>query len=180
MNALKQLASRFNELAPAVRLRLGIALAAMLAIALLYSLASDQVKRMESLRNAREAEIAELMVLRQRYREAASIAQRAANLQAAVRPDDSPAKLIEEIGIKGKALQIKPLKTDIRGGFTEEVAEIKIDSLTTNEMVNLLYRLEYGNKPATVRRAFIKTRFEDPSRLDLSMTVALRKGVAQK
>jgi general secretion pathway protein M len=180
MTVVRKFTTYFNEMNPKVRLQIGVSLAAVLAIALLYSFAFDRVKGMERLRSAREAEIAELMVLKQRYREASSVAQRVANLQATVRPDDSPAKLVEDIGIKGKGLQVKPLKSDERDGFIEEVAEVKIDSITVNEAINLLYRLEYGNKPVTVRRALLKTRFEDPSRLDLSLTVALRKGAVQK
>lgn len=180
MNAIRQYLSSFNELTPAVRLRFGIGIATLLALALLYSYARDQVTGMERLRSASEREITELLSLKQRYAEAAAIARRTANLQVSVRPDDSPAKLIEDIGIKGKGLQVKPLKSDERGGFVEEVAEVKIDSLTPNEAVNLLYRLEYGAKPVTVRKATFKTRFEDPSRLDLAMTIALRKGALQK
>ncbi|MBT0664037.1 general secretion pathway protein GspM [Geobacter pelophilus] len=180
MNAIKQMVARFADLDPRVRLRLGIGLASLLALGLLYSYANDQVKKLERKRTAGEADIAEMLVLKQRYKEAASISQRALNLQAAVRPDDSPAKLIEEIGIKGKALQVKPLKSEERAGFVEELADIRIDALTANEAVNLLYRLEYGAKPVTVRKALFKTRFDDPSRLDLSLTVALRKGPAAK
>lgn len=180
MNAIRDYLAGFNELSPSQRLRFGAGLAAFLIIVLLYSFARDQVKREEKIRNIRESELAELMTLKQRYSEAASKALRASNLLASVQPDDSPAKLIEEIGIKGRALQVKPLKTEERGGFSEEVADVKIDSLTPNEAVNLLYRLEYGTRPVTVRKAVFKSRFEDPSRLDLSMTIALRKGSVRK
>lgn len=180
MSFIRQLTVRLNEMNPKVRLGIGIGLAVFLAIAIVYTFALDQVKRMERLRTAKESEIAELMILSQRHHEAAAIALRGANLQASLRPEDSPAKLIEDIGIKGKSVQVKPLKTEERAGAIEEAAEIKIDSLTVNEAINLLYRLEYGNKPATIRRALIKSRFEDPSRLDLSLTVALRKGSSQK
>jgi general secretion pathway protein M len=180
MIAVKQILARFADLDPRVRLRFGIGLAILLALSLLYSFANGQVKKLERKRAAEEADVTELLVLKQRYKEAVSVSQRALNLQAAVRPDDSPAKLIEEIGIKGKALQVKPLKSEERAGVVEEIADIRIDSLTANEAVNLLYRLEYGSKPVTVRKALFKTRFEDPSRLDLSLTIALRKGPAPK
>src|SRR5690242_17906200 len=106
MISLKEMTTRLNELDPRVRLNWGIGCAVCLCLALLYSLASDQVKRLEKLRIAREADIAELLVLKQRFREASAVAQRAANRQAAVRPDDSATKLVEETGIKGKSLQI--------------------------------------------------------------------------
>ena len=63
---------------------------------------------------------------------------------AATRPDDSPAKIIEEIGIKGKRSQIKPVKGEDRGGYVEDAAEVQIDGLSANEAVNLLFRLEKG------------------------------------
>lgn len=180
MNALRNLATRFGELDPALRLRAGIGLAVVLSLALCYSLASDQVKRLELRRTAKEGEIAELLSLKQRFAEVSAIASRTANMQAAVRPEDSPAKLVEETGIKGKALQVRPLKSEERGGFMEEAAEIRIDAVTPNEAVNLLYRIEYGGKPASVRRALMKTRFDDPSRLDLTLTVALMKGTVKR
>lgn len=180
MSTIREFAARFRELDPRIRLRWGIGLAVFLSLALLYSFANDQVKKIETLRIAKEGEIAELLALKQRFSEASAIAQRNANMQTAVRTEDSPAKLVEDTGIKGKSLQVKPLKSEERGGVIEEAAEIKIDSITPNETINLLYRLEYGAKPATVRRALLKTRFEDPSRLDLTMIVTLQKATAKR
>lgn len=180
MNGLKLLIQRFNELDQRTRLHWGIGCALVLVLTLLYSLATDQVKRLQKQRTIKEAAVSELLVLQQRYREATTTAQKIANRLAAVKPDDSPARVIEETGIKGKGTQIKPLKSEERGGFTEDSAEVKIDALTPNEMVNLLYRLEQGPRPVIVRRAFFKTRFDDPSRLDLSLTIALLKSASRQ
>jgi general secretion pathway protein M len=138
------------------------------------------VNRLEKRRTARESELTELLVLKQRYQEASGAAQRSANRLAAVSATDSPAKLIEETGIKGKSLQVKPLKTEERNGFQEESADVRIDGLTTNEAINLLFKLEQGTRPASIRKALFKTRFDDPSRLDLAMTVSLQKGALPK
>lgn len=180
MTSLKEIAEDFRELDPAIRLRVGISLAVCLALALLYSLAYDQVNRLEKRRTAKESEIAELLVLKQRFQEANSAAQRTANLLAAVGAADSPAKLIEEAGIKGKSLQVKPLKTEERNGFQEESADVRIEGLTPNEAINLIFKLEQGTRPASIRKALFKTRFDDPSRLDLAMTVSLQKGASPK
>jgi general secretion pathway protein M len=178
MTSLKDITLGFKELDAAVRLKMGIGFAVCLALALLYSLAHDQVNRLEKRRIAKESEIAELLVLKQRYQEANSSAQRSANRLSAVSAGDSPAKLIEETGIKGKSLQVKPLKTEERNGFQEESADVRIEGLTSNEVINLLFKLEQGTRPATIRKALFKTRFEDPSRLDLAMTVSLQKGAS--
>ncbi len=176
MTSLKEIAAGFRELDPAIRLKLGIGCAVCLALALLYSLAHDQVNRLEKRRTAKESELAELLVLKQRYQETNSAAQRSANRLAAVRAGDSPAKLIEETGIKGKSLQVKPLKTEERNGFQEESADVRIEGLTPNEAINLLFRLEKGTRPLSIRKALFKPRFDDLSRLDLAMTVTLQKG----
>jgi general secretion pathway protein M len=92
-----------------------------------------------------------------------------------VRPDDSPAKIIEEIGIRGKGVKITPLKGEERNGFLEDAADIRIDGLTANEAINLIYRLEKGSRPLVVKKANLKVRFDDPARFDVILTVALLK-----
>ena len=68
-----------------------------------------------------------------------------------------------------------PVKGEERSGLQEEAADVRIEGLNANEAVNLLYRLEKGSRPVTVRKAALKVRFDDPARLDLSMTIALLK-----
>jgi general secretion pathway protein M len=94
---------------------------------------------------------------------------------ASLKSDDSPAKIIEEIGIKGKGIKIAPVKGEDRRGVIEDAAEIRIDGITLNEAVNLIYRLEKGGRPVTIKKCNLRTRFDDPSRCDLIMTVALLK-----
>jgi general secretion pathway protein M len=51
--------------------------------------------------------------------------------------------------------------------------------VTANEAVNLLHRLEKGSKPVVINKALIKSRFDDPSKLDLTLTIALLKSAPQ-
>lgn len=172
------LKQRLGGMSEQQRLRLMVGIALLLALAVLYSLGSDRLDRLAKRRAAREATLAELMTLKQRYRETQAGAQRLTNRLAAVKPDDTPAKLVEEIGIKAKNLQVRNLPLSEGEGGKEEVAEVRLDGLTVNEAVNLLYRLEKGSRPVTVRKSLLKTRFDDPSRLDLTLTVALLKQAA--
>ena len=157
------------------RLSWGIGCAVLLLLAMLYAMADHRVALIMKKRTAREADIAEMLVLKQRYQEASVSAQKLSNRLAAIRPDDSPAKVIDEIGIKGKNSQIRQLKGEDRGGFMEDAAEVKLEGLTANEVVNLLYRLEYGSKPAVIKKTLLKTRFDDPAKFDLTLNVALLK-----
>jgi general secretion pathway protein M len=177
MNYLNLLSEWYHRLESRDRLRLGIVIALLLCLAIIFSAANDRIDRLKKKLASREADVAEMMVLKQRYLEASSLSQRLANRLAATRPDDSPARVFEEIGIKGKGSQIRPIKGEERGGFLEDAAEIKIDGLTANEAVNLLFKLEKGSRPVIIKRALLKTRFDDPSRLDLTLTVALLKNL---
>jgi general secretion pathway protein M len=160
---------------PGMRLRLTICIAVVLLILVALTAVNGQIARLEKRRTVREANIAEMLTLKQRYQEASADAQKLANRMAAVRPDDSPARIIDEIGIKGKGSQIKPVKGDEGNGYVEDAAEVKLDGLSANEAVNLVYRLEKGSKPVVIKKALFKSRFDDPSRLDLTLTIALLK-----
>ncbi|HWI40294.1 MAG TPA: hypothetical protein VNX25_02255 [Verrucomicrobiae bacterium] len=175
MNRIRTALSRFSAADPAVRLRWMYVAAALLLLAVAFSAVRDRTAALERKRLQREREVAELMTLRQRFREVKSASDAAAGRLSGGRADDSPAKMVEETGIRGKSLQVRPLKGEDIPGFVEDVAEVRIDSLSANEAVNLLYRIEKGPRPATIKRASVRTRFDDPSRLDLVMTVSLLK-----
>ncbi len=170
----------YRRLSSQDRLRLGVGIAALLLLTILLSTANDRIGQLRKKLTAREGAVAEMLVLKQRYLEANTSAQRLTNRLAATRPDDSPAKLIEEIGIKGKSSQIKPVKGEEGSGFVEDAAEVKLEGLSANEAVNLLYRLEKGAKPVVIKKALLKTRFDDPARLDLTLTIALLKPAPAK
>ena len=179
MNYLNLLTEWYHRLESRDRLRLGIAIALLLLLAIIFSAANDRIDRLRKKLAGRETDVAEMLVLKQRYLEAHRVSQRFANRLSATRSDDSPARVIEEIGIKGKGSQIRPIKMEERGDFLEDAAEVKIDGLTTNEAVNLIFKLEKGSRPVIIKRALLKTRFDDPSRLDLSLTIALLKTARQ-
>ncbi len=170
----------YHRLSGQDRLRLGIGIAVLLFLAILLSTANDRIGGLRKKLAAREKDVAEMLVLKQRYLEASAVSQKLANRLSATRPDDSPAKLIEEIGIKGKSSQVKPVKGEEGNGFMEDAAEVRLEGVSANEAINLLYRLEKGTKPVVIKKALLKTRFDDPSRLDLTLTIALLKPAQTK
>jgi len=172
---LELLKERYESLDQRTRLQWGIGIALILLVIILFTTLNGQISALEKKRKSRENDLVEMMTLKQRFLTAKLSSQRLAGRLAGVRADDSPAKIIEEIGIKGKSSKITPLKSEERGGFTEDSAEVKLDGLTLNEAVNLLYRLEKGSRPVLVKKANLKTRFDDPALLDLTLTIALLK-----
>lgn len=175
MITLRDLPERWRELDSGVRLRAGCLLIALLAVALAWSALAERTGRLERRRAAREAVLRELLPLRATYRAAKLSAQRLGSRMSAVRPDDSPARMMEDTGIRGRNLKVTPLRGEERDGLLLEVADVRLEGLSASEAINLLYRLEKGGRPVLVRKANLRVRFDDPARFDLALTVALLK-----
>jgi general secretion pathway protein M len=175
MKPLEMVRNRWQDLDGRTRLRIGYALIVLLAAAVGWSALSAKVLALEKKRTARESVLKELLPLKVAYLSARQSSDQLNGRLASLRPDDSPAKIIEDTGIKGKSVKIVPLKGEERSGFTEEAADIRIDGLTLNEAANLLYRLEKGSRPLVIKKCNLRVRFDDPSRCDLILVLALLK-----
>lgn len=157
------------------RLWAGYFLIALLVTAIGWSMLNARVTALEKKLAAREAVLKELLPLKVAYQSARQASDQLNTRLSSLRPDDSPAKIIEEIGIKGKSVKIVPLKGEERSGYTEDAADIRIEGVTLNEAVNLMYRLEKGSRPLVVKKSNLRVRFDDPSRCDLTLVLALLK-----
>jgi general secretion pathway protein M len=175
MSLLVELQEFWRDLDSRTRLTAGYVLIALLAVFLGWSALAGRTAALEQKRKAREAMLKELLPLKALYRTAKQSADVLAGRMASVRPDDSPAKIIDEIGIRGKGVKISPVKGEEHNGMVEDAADVRIDGLTANEAINLIYRLEKGNRPVLLKKANLRVRFDDPSRLDLALTIALLK-----
>ena len=173
MRPLEMVRDMWQDLDSRTRLWIGYVLIALLAAAVGWSALSGKVEALEKKRSARETVLKELLPLKASYLSARQASDQLSGRMATLRPDDSPAKIIEDTGIKGKSVKIIPLKGEERSGFTEDAADIRIEGLTLNEAVNLLYRLEKGSRPLVIKKYNLRTRFDDPSRCDLSLVLAL-------
>jgi len=179
MKRLDLLKEFYQNLDQKTRLYWGIGIACLLLFVILFSSINERIASLEKRRKAKEADLIEMMSLKQRLLTARMSSMRLAGRMTSLAPDDSPAKVIEEIGITGKSSRVSPLKGEERAGFMEETAEVKLEGLSANDAVNLLFRLEKGSRPVIIKKANFKTRFDDPSRMDVTLVIALLKPVAQ-
>jgi len=175
MRLFEIIRDRWQDLDGRSRLWCGYALILLLVAAVGWSALSAKVHALEKKRIAREIVLKELLPLKVQYMLARRSSDELKGRMASLRPDDSPAKIIEDIGIKGKTVKIVPLKGEERSGIIEDTADIRIDGLTLNETLNLLYRLEKGGRPLVIKKCNLRVRFDDPSRSDLTMILALFK-----
>ena len=175
MISTADLVEAWRDLDRRSRLWCGYALIALLAVVLGWSALAARTADLERKRAARETVLKELLPLKAAYRSAKMISDQQAGKMATLLPDDSLARIIEETGIKGKGVKIAPLKGEERNGVIEDTADVRIEGLTANETVNLVYRLEKGGRPISLKKVNLRVRFDDPSRFDLAMTAALLK-----
>ena len=82
--------------------------------------------------------------------------------------------IVSGLGLKSKLKGIKGLGSrEIKGGLTEDGAELVFEKLSTNEVVNLLHRIDTAPLMISVRTASIRMSFENQNALDMTLTVAL-------
>lgn len=180
MNRFEQMSALYASLDADTRRLIMILIAIALLFILGYSTLLNHLTQLGKVRNSREQILKELLVLRQQHKEAAADAERLTNRLASVAANDSPASVIEQSGIVLKGgIQSKPLPRQDRGLLVEEGAEVTLTGLSLNETVNLVYRLEQGTKPLAIRRAVLRSRFNDPAKLDLTLQVALFRAGSQ-
>ena len=175
MRTVTELLDTWRDLDRRRRLWFGYLLIAILAAAVGWSFLAARTAELERKRAARETVLKELLPLKSAYQAAKGMYDSQAGRLAAVRPDDSPARILEETGIRGKGVKISPLKGDDRAGFIEDAADVRVEGLTANEAVNLLYRLEKGSRPVVLKKVNLRVRFDDPTRFDLALVMALLK-----
>lgn len=180
MSKLHELNEQLQELNPQTRRNLLIAVAVILLLVVFYSLLQQQLKTLAARKVGREQTLTELMLLKQRYQEANSDAQRLMNRMATVTGNDSPAALVEQTElVPPGSLQSKPLPRVEQAQYVEEGAELTISGIGLNETINLLYRLEQGSKPLIIKKGSIRVRFDEPALLDITLQAALLRPTSQ-
>ncbi|HQU13213.1 MAG TPA: hypothetical protein PKV70_03100 [Thermodesulfobacteriota bacterium] len=102
-------------------------------------------------------------------------AAKAGIVRAAANVKDAPlsriTSVLQEAGIPQSALNIK--SGGARDGelFREESFDVRIENLTYLEAIKTLQRLSGGSLPVAIRSAVLKSRYDDPRYLDVTLRV---------
>ncbi len=78
---------------------------------------------------------------------------------------------LNSLGLEAKV--IKSLGKKKIKEFTEEDAELEIENIDLNKIVNLLYKIENSPVPMKIKTTTIRTTFENPDIFVLNMTASL-------
>ncbi len=84
-------------------------------------------------------------------------------------------EVFRSMGLNQKVKSVKSTGTMEKKYASEEEAEVLVEKVTMNEMVNILYRIENAPMILSVRKTSIKTSFDNPSLLNMTLTIGLIK-----
>ncbi len=84
-------------------------------------------------------------------------------------------EVFKSLGLAQKIKSVKSTGAREKKFAFEEEADVSVEKITMNEMVNVFYRIENAPMILTVRKASIRTSFDNPSLLNITMTVGLIK-----
>jgi hypothetical protein len=96
-------------------------------------------------------------------------------VQAAANAKESPlsrlSSAIQEAKIPQAAFSVKSGGARDGEFFREESFDVRMENLTYLEAVNAIQRLSGGTLPVVVRSTLLKSRYEDPRYLDVTLRV---------
>jgi len=74
--------------------------------------------------------------------------------------------------IKGNIASMKPQSTPLGGEYKESSVEVKLESITTKQLVDYLFRIENGEAFVRIKRLHVKKRHDNPKYLDATFLVS--------
>jgi len=125
---------------------------------------------------AAEGDLAEVRRVRPELERARQDARQKSDLvQAAANAKESPlsrlSAAIQEAKIPQAAFSVKSGGARDGEFFREETFDVRMENLTYLEAVNAIQRLSGGTLPVVVRSTLLKSRYEDPRYLDVTLRV---------
>lgn len=80
--------------------------------------------------------------------------------------------LVGQIAAKENLVSMRPQPPSQQGELREEAVEIRLEKIRLDQMVRLLYGFDTAEALLQVKSLRLKTRFDDRTRLDATLTVA--------
>jgi general secretion pathway protein M len=82
-------------------------------------------------------------------------------------------EVFRSLGLNQKVKSVKPTGTREKKYGIEEEADVSVEKVTMNEMVNILYKIENAPMILSVKKTTLRTSFDNPSLLNMTMTIGL-------
>jgi hypothetical protein len=151
----------------------GLILFVVIAVSGMNLLSSEQ-RELKLLNDQRK----EMLILKDEYvslKKRIDSAESRKDLSSAQGIVQAADEVFQSIGLKDKVKTVKSTnRRDVKEG-TEEEAELLIEKVSMNEMVNIFYKIENAPMILTIKKAAIKKSFENPELLNISLTLSFLK-----
>jgi general secretion pathway protein M len=82
-------------------------------------------------------------------------------------------EIFGSLGLNEKVKSVKSAGTKEKKYAVEEEADVSVEKVSMNELVNILYKIENAPMILSVKRTTIKSSFDNPSLLNITMTIGL-------
>jgi len=150
-----------------------ITLALFVLIVPLFFMERSSKKDLDTLK-ARQKEIASLSREYRTLKESVDSVEQKPSLSQIRGVTNALDAISSSLGVKGKIKSVKAVANrEILGSMSEESAEVTMEKVTLNELVNLFYKVEDAPMILSVKRVTMKKSFENPELLNVTMTIAL-------
>ena len=150
-----------------------ITLALFVLIVPLFFMERSSKKDLDTLK-ARQKEIASLSREYRTLKESVDSVEQKPSLSQIRGVTNALDVISSSLGVKGKIKSVKAVANrEILGSMSEESAEVTMEKVTLNELVNLFYKVEDAPMILSVKRVTMKKSFENPELLNVTMTIAL-------
>jgi len=180
----RALFASFSRLAPRERLLLGLAVLSVVVISL-YSFVWEPMQSGRDLTRSRfdkkEKDLREILKKRDLYLD---LLRRLEANKAVISPDDPSFSLFayldntiaQAVG-REHVTSMNPSTKNIEKDYQEDSVEIKLTQINVAQLVDLLFRVEKGDRQLRFSRLQIKKRYNDNFNFDVTATVSLLKAV---
>lgn len=178
------LANAYRRLSSRERTMVGLAAGAVTVI-LLYVLVWQPIEdaRLQLLRRiqVKKRDLVELQQMRETYLDLANQFELRQHIIEKADPKFSLFPHIEatvsQVLGRDKIASMNPQNKDLGGSYREESVEVKLNGISLQQLVDLMYRIEKGNQPLRLTRLTLKQRSKDQQTFDVVATVAMLKSL---
>jgi hypothetical protein len=87
------------------------------------------------------------------------------------------ATVSEVLGGRDKIASMNPQNKDLGGAYREESVELKLNGVSLEQLVDLMYHIEKGAQPLRLTRLQVKKRARDMGTFDITATVSMLKAL---
>ena len=146
-----------------------------LVYGLMFAPAVNSRDRWHSMTDRKRAELEQFEELGRRYRELSAMLS---NMEGRLKSRGGGESLLarmeaeaRELGVKDHITSMKPFRNELDGNLVESSVEIRLEKMDLRSVVNLLRNIEAGDNLVRTKRLRVKSRFDDPDLLDVTLLV---------